>query len=162
MRQTGFTLVEVLVAMAVGTIILTGVVLSIYQVVWSTDRSNSQVTVLTDLNTAALAIKEDLMMTQTTNLSSTPQSSANLSWIDYTSFGASNQTSHSSRYILSGTNLTRNYDGTVTIVGRRITSISFTQSGKVVTVVITAAGYGTTQRRETLKFSSHIRAEELE
>ena len=130
MRQKGFTLLELLVATAVGAVILTGVVLSIYQVVWGTARSNSQAVALTDINSAVLAIKKDLMMTQSTNLTDgVPQSSVMLSWIDYTFFATENETAyHSTTYVLSGTDLRRTYDGTVSIVGRRITSIDFTQN----------------------------------
>ncbi len=163
MRQKGFTLIELLVAVAIGAVILTGVVLSIYQVVWGTDRSNSQVVALIDIDRAVLAIKRDLLMAQDTNLSSIPQSSANLTWIDYTSFELGDETaSHSSSYTLSGTELRRTYDGTVNIVGRNISSINFTQNGRLISVVITATGPGTQQQRETLNFSSYIRAEEIE
>ncbi|MBI3040969.1 MAG: type II secretion system protein [Chloroflexi bacterium] len=163
MKQKGFTLVEVLVVLAITGVILTGAVLSIYSVFLGTDRNNSQIVALTDIDRAVLVIKKDLMMAQETNLSSTPQSSANLTWIDYTtSFESSNQSNHSSSYILSGTELRRTYDGTLSIIGRNITSLDFTQSGRVVTVVITATGPGVRQRSETLTFSSLIRAEEIE
>ncbi len=183
MRQKGFTLLELLVALAIGSMLTTGVVLSIQQVLVGTDRSNSQVVALTDIDYAVLAIKKDLMMTQSTNLtdgSPIPQSSVMLSWIDYTSsFDSGNQSVHSSSYTLSanytitlgsGTfkktifrrDLRRNYDGVEGIVGRNITSIGFTQNGTAITVVITAIGPGIRARSETLKFSAHIRAEELE
>ena len=166
MRQKGFTLVEILVVMAVGGVILMGALLSVQQVLLGTDRSNSQVVALTDINQAVLAIKRDLIMTQETDLTDgdpVPQSSVILSWTDYTSFGSENETrSHSSSYTLSGTELLRNYDGTVSIAGRQITSIGFTQDGRVISIVITATGSGAAQRNETLKFSAYIRAEELE
>ena len=164
MRQKGFTLIEILVVMAVGSVILMAALLSVQQVLVGTDRSNSQVVALTDINQATLRIKRDLMMTQETDLpDGVPQSSVTLSWTDYTSFGSENQTrSHSSSYTLSGTDLLRNYDGTVSIVGRHITSLGFTQDGRIISVVITATGPGASQRNETLKFSAFIRAEELQ
>jgi len=165
MRQKGFTLIEVLVVTAIGGVLVMGIMLSIFNIVWGTGRTNSQVVALTDVNHAALSIKKDLMMTQYTNLtdgSPVPQSSVTLSWIDYTGFESENQSSsHSSSYTLSGTELQRNYDGTVSIVGRNIASIGFTQNGKAINVVITATGSGVPQRSETLKFSAYIRAEEI-
>jgi len=165
MKQKGFTLVEILVVMGVGSMILMGALLSVQQVLWGTDRSNSQVEALTDINQAALRIKRDLMMTQETDLNdggTVPQSSVTLSWTDCTGFGSENQTrSHSSSYTLSGTDLLRNYDGTESIVGRQITSLGFTQDGRVISVVITATGSGASRRDETLKFSAYIRAEGL-
>ncbi|MFC2048542.1 type II secretion system protein J [Chloroflexota bacterium] len=166
MRQKGFTLVEILVVTAVGSVILMGVLLSISQVLVGTDRSKSQVIALTDIAHAARSIKKDLIMTQTTDLTDgnpIPQSSATLAWVDYTSFGSENTTSsHSSSYSLSGTQLQRTYDGVESIVGRNITSVGFTQNGKVIDVVITATGPGAARREETLKFSVYIRAEEVE
>jgi len=166
MRQKGFTLIEILVVMGVGSVILMAALLSVQQVIVGTDRSNSQVVALTDINQASLRIKRDLIMTQETDLTDgnpVPQSSVTLSWTDYTSFGSENQTrSHSSSYTLSGTDLLRNYDGTVSIAGRQITSLGFTQDGRIISVVITATGPGASQRNETLKFSAFIRAEELQ
>ena len=161
MRQKGFTLVELLVVMAVGGVILVGALLTIHQVMLGTGRTNSQVVALTEVNHAALQIKKDLMMTQTTDLTTVPQSSVMLNWTDYTGFETGNQT-HSSSYVLSGTELLRTYDGTVSIVGRNITSLGFTQDDRVINVVITATGSGAPQRSETLKFSAYIRAAEIE
>ncbi len=84
-----------------------------------------------------------------------------LSWVDYTGFESTNYTSHSSSYILSGTNLQRTYDGVTSIVGRHITSVGFTQNGRVISVIITATGSGAQPRSETLKFSAYIRSEAL-
>ncbi len=162
MRQKGFTLVELLVALAITSVLLPGAVLSIHQILLGTIRSRSQVTALTDINQATLAVKKDLMMTQSTNLSSIPQSSATLSWVDYTGFDSGNYTSHSSSYSWSGTNLLRTCDGVTSIVGRHITSVGFTQNGRVISVIITATGSGAQPRSETLKFSAYIRSELLE
>ena len=159
MRQKGFTLVEVLVVLAVSGVLLTGLITSIFQVTVFTGRSNSQVVALADVNYAALRIKRDLMMTQNTNLTdNVSQDSVWLGWTDYTSFETGNQT-HSSSYALSGTELQRNYDGTVSIAGRNITSIGFTKNGRVINVVITATGAGVPERSKTLKFSVLIRTE---
>ena len=163
MKQKGFTLVEVLVVTAIGGVLMMGLMLSIHNVVWGSARSNNQVIALTDINHAALRIKKDLMMTQYTNLTDVPQDSVTLSWIDYTGFVSENQsTYHSSSYALSGTELQRNYDSTVSIVGRNITSINFTQNGKTITVVITATSAEGPEQSETLKFSAYIRSEEVE
>ena len=162
MRQKGFTLIEVLVVLAVGGVLMTGLVLSIHNIFWGTFRSNSQVVALTDLNHAALSIKKDLMMTQNTDLTdNVSQSSVWLGWTDYTSFETGNLT-HSSSYALSGTELQRTYDGTVGIAGRNITSLGFTKNGRVIDVVITAAGSRVPQQSETLEFSVLIRTEGLE
>ena len=162
MREKGFTLIELLLAMAVSGLVMAAAIGIIYQIVGGTPRTNSQVEALVDVNQAALAIKNDLMMAKTTDLSSTPKSSANMTWIDYSSFESANNTNHSSIYTLSGTQLRRTYDGTMSIVGRRVSSINFTQNGQFVTVFITSIGGGASPQTATVSFSAHIRPEEAE
>lgn len=155
MNQKGFTLLEVLVALAVGGMVMTGIMLAIYQVAWGSTRANSQVTALTDVNQAAMWLRQDLQMAQSTTLADptpTPQSSVTLDWTDYTGWATDNRT-HASSYALSGTELRRTYDGAVRIVGRHITSIGFTRNGSVITVAITATGPGAQQQAETLELN---------
>ncbi|MBM2825923.1 MAG: hypothetical protein HW402_1587 [Dehalococcoidales bacterium] len=167
LNNLGFTLIELVLALAVGAVILTGAVGGIYQVLVATGRSTNQVVSLTDINRAALAIKNDLLMAQTTDLvDGVPKISANLTWVDYTSsFGTGFQTNHSASYTLSGKQLRRTYDGAVSIVGRNVTSISFTQSvtqtGKAVTVIISSSNTTPPSRLETITFSIHLRTEEI-
>lgn len=174
MRQKGFTLLELLVVMAVGGLLLTGVVTSIFQVFTFTGRSNSQGIALTDLHLAALHIKKDLQMAQYPGMDVgnsvvlSPQNPDNvtLTWFDYTTEFQSpeEQRDHFSTYSLSdnGT-LERFYDSdNASIVGRHITYLRFTrQDEKVVNVVITAVGPGIQQREKTIEFSVHMRFEEL-
>jgi len=167
MRQKGFTLIEVLVAMAVGGIVMAGVVLGIFQVSWGSVRSSDHVMALTDVHYAALYIKKDLQMAQSTSLTDgdpVPQSTVTLEWTDYTGWATEETRDHSVTYTLSGTELLRTYDGTVSIVGRHITYIGFTRSGTVITCVITATGPGITQQTETLEFTVnvHMRTEETQ
>ena len=159
MRQKGFTLIELLVALAVGGLVIISAVGVIYQVMWGTSRTNSQVVALTDVHYAALRLKKDIVMAQTTDLvDGVPQDSATLSWTDYTSFDAEENKDHSSAYnLLSDGVLQRTYDGTTSIVGRNITSVNFTLDGRVINVVITAAEGGVTPRSETLEFSVYLR-----
>ena len=166
MNQKGFTLIEILVAMAVGGMIMAVALLSIYQIVWGTARSNDQVAALTDVNYAALWLKYDLQMAQSTNLTDgdpVPQESVRLSWNDNTGWTAENESAHSTTYTLSDTDLLRTYDGNVKIVGRYIASIGFTQNGGVVNVDITATGPGILERAEPLGFSvlTHMRPEAI-
>ena len=167
MNQKGFTLVEILVAMAVGGAVMAAALLSLYQIVWGSARSNDQVAALTDVNYAALWLKYDLQMAQSTNLTDgdpVPRSSVRLSWNDNTGWVAENESGHYSTYTLSDSDLLRTYDGNVKIVGRYIASIGFTQNGGVVTVNITAAGPGILERAEPLGFSvlTHMRPEEAQ
>lgn len=164
MKQKGFTLIEILVVMAVSGMVMAAALLTIYQIVWGTERSNDQVVALTDAHYAAMWLKWDLQMAQNTNLTDgdpVPKSSASLEWTDYTGFASEDARTHSSNYTLSGTELLRNYDGTTKIVGRHISSISFIQNGSVVTCNLTATGPGIMERVENLEFSiiTHMRPE---
>ena len=163
MRQKGFTLVEVLVVLAVGSVIATGALLTFQQITVGTGRSNSQVIAATDVNQAALRLKKDLMMAQETDLTDnvTQSGSVLLNWADLT---GGNVTAHSISYTLSGTELQRDYDdgSVVSIVGWHITYLVFTQDGRVVDVTITASGSGVPQRSETLTFSVYRRSEVIE
>jgi prepilin-type N-terminal cleavage/methylation domain-containing protein len=158
MRQKGFTLVEILVVLAVSSVLMTGLLLTIHNVLWGTGRSNNQVVALTEVNNAALQIKRDLQMAQNTDMTdNVSQSSVWLSWIDFTSFETGTHT-HSSSYALSGTDLLRTYDGTAGIAGRNITYLSFTKDDQTVDVVITATGSKVPPRSETLEFGVHLRS----
>jgi len=165
MNQKGFTLIELLVALAVGAVILVGIVISIHQVSWGTVRSKSHVVAMADIHFAILPIKQDIQMAQDTDLTDgdpVPQSSVTLTWTDYTGFEEDENKSHYSTYTLSGTELYRDYDGTVSIVGRHITSVGFIQNDRIVTANITVTGPGFLERIETLKFSMQMRPEVVE
>jgi len=166
MKQKGFTLIELLVALAVGSLVIMGAFGAIYQVMWGTSRTNSQVVVLTDVHQAALRLKKDLVMAQATDLTEIPQDSAVLSWTDYTSFDPAENKDHSSAYnLLSDGVLQRTYDGTPSIVGRNITSLNFTldpDNDRIVNVVITATEGDMTPRSETLQFSVYLRGMGIE
>ncbi len=158
MRQKGFTLLELLVAMAVGGVVMAGALAAVYQVVWGTSRTNSQVVALNDVHQAALQLKKDLEMTQSADL---PGGAAiNLSWTDYTSFDLEENKNHTSSYVLSNGELQRTYDGTMSIAGRNITSVNFTRdplNDRVINVAITATAGDMSPRSETLEFSVYLR-----
>ena len=138
-----------------------GLLLSIHNVVFGTDRTNSQVVALTEVNNTALRLKKDLMMAHNLDLLS-PSSLVELDWTDYTGAQTENKT-HSITYELSGTKLLRTYDsGNTSIVGRNIASVVLTEDGRFVNVVITTAGSGFFQRSETIEFSVYRRSEGIQ
>ncbi len=178
MRQKGFTLIELLVALAVGGLVIMSAVGVIYQVMWGTSRTNSQVVALTDVHYAALRLKKDLEMAQLgegalppdeATITLTPGGpTVTLGWTDYTSFDPEENKEHTSKYELLGNGeLQRIYDQnepntTTSIVGRNITSLEFTRNDRVINVVITATKGDFTPRSETLEFSVYLRGVGIE
>jgi len=151
-----------LVALAIGSALLLVAVDILFTLQFGTGRASNQMTADTDVNRAATAIQKDLYQTQISNLideDPTPQSSVDLTWIDHT---GEEGTPHSSSYTLDGTVLSRTYDGTTGIVGRDITYLGFTQTGREINVVITSTGTRVPERSQTLEFSVLTRAEVVE
>ena len=171
MRQKGFTLLEIMVVMAVGSILMTGIVLSIFQVVSATNRSNSQGVALTDVSQAVLYLKKDFQMAQSTDMGFVEDpvvvvlSSENvtLEWTDFTTPESEEERiNHSVTYSLSDNGvLERAYDGILPtmIIGRHITYLRFTQlDERVVNIVITATGTQRQQYSKTIEFSVYMRS----
>ncbi len=164
MRQKGFTFIELLLVMAVGSVILTGALLSIQQVIVTTGRSNSQVVVLDEVNRAALQIKKDLQSRNSVNISGSSDL-LSLEWTNNTSFEGGGPLAYSVNYTLSDNNeLLRTCDNTTDIttriVARQIDSISYSENGTHIDVVITATSSRFPPRSETLSFSVNKRSQE--
>ena len=158
MKQSGFTLIEVLVVVAISGVILTGAFATLQQIMQGTFSNNNKTVVLSDINNAAGYIRRDIQMAQDTNLpvDGTPQNSVTFDWYDFTLFITDN-ISHSVAYTLTDTNLLRNYDDTPSIIGRHITNISFSQDGEFINVSITANVYGWQEKGKTISFSIYMR-----
>jgi len=158
MKQSGFTLLEVLVVVAISGVIVTGAFATLNQITLGIPSNTNKTVVLTDINNAALYIRRDIQMAQDTNLpvDGTPQNSVTFDWYDFTLFEADN-ISHSVAYTLTDTNLLRNYDDTTSIVGRHITNISFSQDGEFISVSVTANVSGWQEKSKTLNFTIYKR-----
>jgi len=161
MNQKGFTLMEILVVMAVGGMIMAAGLLTMYQVIWGTARTNDQVRALTDANVATMWLKFDLQMVQATPglVEGVPSNTLSMTWTNQTtSFdGQTLPVDHTINYARSGNNLVRTYDGTPKVVGRNITSIGFTRNGDYINVSISATGPGIIGRTRTLAFSVYVK-----
>jgi len=146
--QWGFTLVEILVAMAIAAAIAPPVVSTIFQITRGTADIRASLVVQQDIDTASTYFTRDLSQAVTTDVvdNDPPVSSMRISWTDETSWAATDAEPHCANYYIEpGTTLLmRNYDGandcaldgTVSIVGRRVADIQFSRSGKFVTIVM--------------------------
>ena len=162
MGQRGFTLLEILVVLAVGSVLLVGAFLSINQILLGTGRSNSQVVVLEEVHRAALRIKKDIQAHTSADLTDLQYGPTTFSWIDNTGFAPEDERDHNSIYSLSGTELVRTFDDVPSILGRHTTSLSFTDNGTYIYVVITATSSTFPPRSETLGFRVYKRTWEVQ
>lgn len=163
MKQKGFTLIEILVAMAVGGMLLTGIVSSIFQIVTGTKQINEESVAIADIENATHWLTRDIVMGQGTTLvddAPLPVSQMTITWTDYTSWAQQEPSaSHSVTYTYSGTELQRDYDNVVTTVGRHLTNVEFSLNGKLVTVTLTSSPEGEPRSTVTRSYKIRMRAE---
>ncbi len=172
--QSGFTLIEVLVTVAIAGVIIIGVLASYEQIASATMRNSRQSTVISDVSTAALRIHKDLFMAlnldvpDTTTVEVTDAQSVSFVWTDYVTTdwdGAGPMpppppegTPHAITYSMAGTVLKRTYDtDPATIIGRHVSYLAFTKNGDLITVEITSTVAGLPVESETLEFTFHLR-----
>jgi prepilin-type N-terminal cleavage/methylation domain-containing protein len=144
-REAGFTLFEMLVAMAVGGVLLAGLVTGIFQVLYGVEQIKVKSIAIADIENAAHWITRDVVMGQSVSLvdGAPPVSQMSLSWTDYTEWAKQEPSaSHSANYTYSGTQLVRGYDGVEMVIGRYLTRVEFSRSGNRITVTLTSSPEG--------------------
>ncbi|MFQ6122884.1 MAG: prepilin-type N-terminal cleavage/methylation domain-containing protein [Dehalococcoidales bacterium] len=134
-RQKGMTLLELLAAMAIAAMLISGVLALVFQEYRGTDITKTTVTAAHEIGNAARWISQDAMMAESTDLveGADPVNYLTLTWVERHDFA---DIPHSSNYSLWGTELQRNYDGTETTVARNISKVEFSQTGDLITVSI--------------------------
>ncbi len=162
-RRRGFTLIELLLAMVVAGVVMPVVVSSIFQVVRGTGRISSETVALADIDNVSTWISRDLSLAQQTDLLTCPttQATVRADWVDETDWGSGSPDHFVQYYIESGTTLLkRNYDNTVSTVGRYVTSISFCQdAGGLIQMDITVSGEGAEPTTKELFYYISLRPE---
>ena len=133
--QKGTTILELTVGLAIVGMIGIGVVGLLNHEWKSTAATRASVTIAHEIKNAARWISQDVMMAESTNLIGVaqPDDHLALAWIERYDFL---NIPHSSKYYLYGTDLYREYDGTVATVARHISEINFSQDGNLLTVSI--------------------------
>ena len=151
-KQRGFTLLELLVALAIVSAVILVALDVMFNIQWGSGRNVNQLTINSDLSTAVAAIHKDLLAAQSSTIT---DNVTTLRWTDYTG----NQTDHTVTYGFNEINETgpkvlwRIYDGYPEIVGRDITNLSFTSENRTIHVSITSSGVRTPSRSKTIEFS---------
>ena len=145
--QRGFTLVEILLAAGITGLIMPVLAMSIFQVISAPARVNTALVIQQDIDLASRWFSRDLSQAKTTDLVNGASSvnHARIDWTDETAWAVSGLEAHYVEYTLSGTNLLRNFDGTTSIAGRRVSDIQFSRSGKYITIAITSSLGGKAQ-----------------
>jgi len=173
MKQKGYTLIELLVALPIGVVVLAAIVSGIFQVVHGTIDIRSETVAQADMENAVHWLTRDVMMGQsiwrtwdpitgqgTELLQDSPATdNVTLTWTDCTG-GLGNEHSHYVVYAHSGTELRREYDSVdnTTIVGRNLSDVKFSLSGDLVTVTLTSTHEKLARSTVTRKYVIEMRA----
>ena len=139
--QRGSTLIDLVVAIGIGSVIMVGAGESIFQVLSGVNRGVDRLSTVRDIENAALWLTRDARMAEITDISdgASPVSSLTLQWTDSQGGGT-----HTVSYAISGSKLIRNFDGVDTTVSRRINSVAFSRSGRLLNLQIEVLAQGGT------------------
>jgi len=135
--QKGTTLVEVLVATAIVGLIVGALVTAIHQFITTTERGNQKLRALHDVQNLGHWLTLDGERAQSTNLIDGAPAVASMT-VSWTNEGQV----QTSTYSLSGTELKRDLNGTVTTVARHVSTAGFSVAGRLATVTISSTPEG--------------------
>lgn len=163
MKQKGFTIIELLVVLAVGSAVMLAVVSSIFQIMQGRTHIVGKGVSLADIDSTAHWLNRDLSQAQLfTGLveDAPPVSSISMTWNDLTGWAEDEGiVAHSASYTFSQPELVRTYDGTVTTIGRYLTDVGFSIDGKLITVSLTASQNGISGTEVTKTYVIQVRGE---
>jgi len=133
--QRGFNLVDFMTAFGIIAIVLSTLVGLFWNEVRGSATARVAVAASSEIDNACRSLSQDCIMAQSSDLidEAAPVDQLTLTWTEWYNLTAA---PHVSTYWLSGTDLKRDYDGTVTTVARNISSVTFSQTGRVITVVV--------------------------
>lgn len=154
-QQKGFTLVETIVSAGLVALVATGGAAAIFHMIKVNAQVNEKLPALNTLQIAGRWISRDAEMAKNTSLVDGAQPvEAGTTTIEFyrTDYYTEPHASHITRYTRNGAELQREEDGQTTIVARDVTGATFSNSGRIVTVVISSAGQDRT-------YQARLRAE---
>lgn len=169
--QKGFTLVEMLIVIAVGGLLLSGIVPATFQTIRVTTSSNTKITALEDIKNIPYRLGKDVRMAATTNLveeSPTVYDSLVLDWTSwYDETGELVPTYHQCLYtFLSEGKVQREYKkgdepGALTTIsttttGKYISDIEFSRQGHIIFVTITSSPEGKAETEEQKTYHIYL------
>ena len=146
--QKGFTLLELMAGLSIVGVIVIASASLIFHELRGTAIAKGTVTASYEISSAAHWLSQDAMAAASSTLvdGAAPADTLTLRWTDWYNIAG---TPHQSDYWLSGNDLKRNFDGTVSTVARHLSSVAFSQTDRVITWVATSApdGSGRTVER---------------
>lgn len=182
--QKGFTLIEVLVSMAVAGLLLSGVVVAIFQTTGTTMRSTTQITALENIKSAAYAVSKDVRRASTTTLVGGAPAVASLTldwtvWYDSGGNLITNGEYHRVQYSLSSSKLLRREgtylpsapqtppipDGSFTwqawtTAAKYISSIAFSRQVNIIRMTVTSSPENKPEKAQQETYHMFLQAKE--
>lgn len=146
--ESGFTLVEILVALAIATFLLTAVGIALYQFSKLTQLNQDTLVLNHQLQNAASALNRDIVSTGVATVNS---QSLSLEIPSYTFGQTGDATVSTVTYTLSDGTLVRTEDDRQTVVARNVTALEFSRSGNTIQASITCHVHNQ-DRSTTLSF----------
>ncbi len=171
-RQRGFTLLEILVSMAIIGLLAVPMAGAIGQTIFQTDENSTRIRALVSMENAGRSLGRDIRIAQDTGLAtSSSDATLELTWTDWADASQYDEYSagdvvykrYRATYALSGTDLERTLDvcddwdttlgicdpvtgtwtGSTTVAASPVTSVLFTRgTGALITIVLTSAPKG--------------------
>jgi len=132
--ERGFTLVELLIVIAITGVVVSVLGTVIFQLTTVSEHGNARLTALHELQNASYWFNSDGQKSVTASGGAT--------------LTLTLPTAQTITYALSGTNLQRTADAVTNTLAQNISSVSFSVSGRSITMDITSAPAGRTQVAE--------------
>lgn len=146
-NQKGFTLIEVILDLAISGLMMGALIPCLFQINRSTGNITDNMTGMLQVQNAGNWINRDVKLAAAIDLveGAPPVDSLAIEWTDI--FNGSSQ-EHTVQYFIVDETLKRSYDGMVISVAQFITNLEFSLSGSVVTVDITCSPEDAVEQRE--------------
>ena len=169
--QRGFTLLELVVGLAVAGLVMPLIASSIFQLTKGTEQISARTVATADVASLAPWLHRDLAVARTIvdpatqapliDCASGTQPSILATWTDQTGWGAADPEHYAEYSIEPGTTVVmREYDGAVGVVARQVTDLAFCRDAAgLVRLAVTSTVQGTTAYTKSLSFSVAPRAE---
>ena len=151
-REDGLTLVEMLVAVAISSMVAAGLATALHQFLTTSERTRVAQAALHDVQNTGHWLNIDGKMATSTDLADgSPASDAmTLTW-------TVDAVVHNTTYFQDGTELRRDYDGAVISVARNVTDVNFSRSGRLITVNLESSPPGRWNVSKNATFNIWVR-----